>query len=144
MFSFNVNPGYDEILERDPDPTGCYSPRPFEPPTPELSFASDRGRLLAEARSTERIEGSLAATVSVQDDPGLSNRRRGFFLVYINSFNEWHEGHAFEPMKDYDQLSLGEKELMYHNTLDGGFRLRVLAEALSRLSNGESNDEKVE
>lgn len=134
VFSFNVNPGYDEILERDPDPTGCYHPRPFEPPTPELSFAQLRGRQLAQARSTERIEASLAATVAVQDDPALTNRQRGFFLVYINSFNEWHEGHAFEPMKNYGDLSPGEKELAYHNTLDGGFRLEVLTNALAGLS----------
>ena len=49
------------------------------------------------AASTQRIAASLRATVEVQTDPRLTNERRGFFLVYINSFNEWHEGHASSP-----------------------------------------------
>ncbi len=54
------------------------------------------------------------------------------FLVYINSFNEWHEGTAFEPMKDYRALSPAERET-YHNPLDGDYRLNVLSELLKPL-----------
>jgi hypothetical protein len=54
------------------------------------------------------------------------------FLVYINSFNEWHEGTAFEPMRDYRALGPAEREL-YHNPLDGDYRLQTLRETLRPL-----------
>ena len=120
-------------MERDPDPTACYQPRTFEPPTPELSFARPAGRRLAQQRSSGRIRESLQATLAVQTDPSLSNYGRRFFLTYINSFNEWHEGHAFEPMRDYLELSPVEKALNYHNTYDGKFRLKVLSQELTPL-----------
>ena len=100
VFSFNVNPGYDEILLRDVPADSCYEPRPFVPPASLLDFDRAQDRERAAALAAERIRSSLGATVAVQSDPALSNFRRGFLLVYANSFNEWHEGHAFEPMKD--------------------------------------------
>ena len=77
---------------------------------------------------------SLEATVEVQTDPRLTNDRRGFFLVYINSFNEWHEGHAFEPMKDAADLTAEERAQGYRNSPRGGYRLEVLQSALRALT----------
>jgi hypothetical protein len=55
----------------------------------------------------------------------------GFFLVYINSFNEWHEGHQFEPMKDLEQLRAEEQAVGYHNPPEGGYRLEALRKLLA-------------
>jgi hypothetical protein len=52
----------------------------------------------------------------------------GFLLVYLNSFNEWHEGHAFEPMQDAAELTPDERALGYRNAERGDYRLRTLAE----------------
>ena len=57
----------------------------------------------------------------------------GFFLVYITSFNEWHEGTQFEPMKDAAALTPEEWAVGYHNPRDGYYRLRQLGELLARL-----------
>jgi hypothetical protein len=62
----------------------------------------------------------------LQTTPGLSNVRQGFFLVYINSFNEWHEGHQFEPMRDWSELTAAERALGYHNVDDGRYRIETL------------------
>ena len=69
----------------------------------------------------------------MQTDPALANARRGFFLVYINSFNEWHEGHQFEPMRDADDLTRAERAIGYHNPDDGGYRLKALRKLLRRV-----------
>ncbi len=63
----------------------------------------------------------------MQTDKALENDRRGFFLVYINSFNEWHEGHQFEPMKDARDLTPAERAHGYANPARGDYRLRALA-----------------
>ncbi len=133
LFSFNVNPGYDEILQQDVAPDSCYEPRPFVPPTGPLDFDRYDHRERAAVLSADRIRASLAATVEVQSDPVLSNGRRGFFLTYINSFNEWHEGHAFEPMKDDLDLTPEERLHGYHNPTFGDYRLATLREALAPL-----------
>ena len=65
----------------------------------------------------------------MQLDPDLANARRGFLLVYVNSLNEWHEGHAFEPMKDAAELTPDERALGYRNPERGDYRLRTLADA---------------
>jgi hypothetical protein len=57
--------------------------------------------------------------------------KRGFFLVYINSFNEWHEGHQFEPMKNRGQLSNEERAVGYRNPDDGEYRLKALKKRLA-------------
>ena len=127
VFSFNVNPGYDQIEPRQTsDP--CYAPRPFAPPVAGLDFATADGRERAAQVSEARIRASWEATLAVQLDPLLENRRRGFLLVYVNSFNEWHEGHAFEPMKDAAALSDAERALGYRNPARGDYRLRTLGE----------------
>ena len=72
-------------------------------------------------------------SVAVQTDPQWSNARRGFFFVYINSFNEWHEGHAFEPMRDAADLTPEERAQGYHNPARGDLRLSVLSGLMSGL-----------
>lgn len=130
LFSFNVNPGFDSIEPRFlPD---CYAPQKFAPPTEGLDWASASGRQRAAARSAQRIVESFQATLAVQTDPDLTNARRGVFLVYINSFNEWHEGHAFEPMKDAADLTPQERALGYHNPDRGDYRLATLRGLLEK------------
>jgi hypothetical protein len=51
----------------------------------------------------------------------------------VNSFNEWHEGHAFEPMKDAGSLSAAERRIGYHNPERGDYRLHFLRESLRPL-----------
>jgi len=133
LFSFNVNPGYDEIPLEQVPPESCYQPRPFAPEAGPLDFARADHRELAAALSTERIRSSLAATVEIQNDIRLSNYENGFFLVYINSFNEWHEGHAFEPMKDELDLTAQERAHGYHNSAYGDYRITALSQAISPL-----------
>ncbi|PYQ10677.1 MAG: hypothetical protein DMF80_23575 [Acidobacteria bacterium] len=124
LFSFNVNPGFDSIVPRTiPD---CYAPPAFVPAAAGLDFARADDRERAAQLSQQRIVDSFAGTVQVQTDPALTNARRGFFLVYINSFNEWHEGHAFEPMKDAADLTPAERSLGYHNPARGDYRLATL------------------
>jgi hypothetical protein len=131
VFSFNVNPGFDMIVDREVEPGSCYAAPPFAPPA---EGAIDWSRIDEHERAARlskvRIASALEATLRVQTDPALSNARRGFFLVYINSFNEWHEGHAFEPMKDFAQLTSDERALGYHNPSDGSYRLDTLGALL--------------
>lgn len=133
LFSLHVNPGYDQIEPRDiPLEEECYRARPLAPPAEyEWTRADERER--AATASVQRIRESFAATVAAQTDPRLSNRRRGFFFVYVNSFNEWHEGHAFEPMKDAADLSPGERALSYRNPTRGDLRLSVLTQLMDGL-----------
>ncbi len=128
VFSFNINAGFDAIEPRTIDPEGCYSPLPFEPPA-QVDWRSLRGRERARQTALARIAESAQTTIGLQLDATLPNRREGLFLVYINSFNEWHEGTAFEPMKDYRALSTAERDT-YHNPLDGEYRLNAITELL--------------
>ncbi len=125
LFSFNVNPGYYQIEPRHTDDP-CYAPRAFAPPTPGLDLSTAAGRESAAAAAEARIQASWKSTLAVQLDPELQNRRRGFLLVYLNSFNEWHEGHAFEPMKDAAELTAPERALGYCNPEHGDYRLRAV------------------
>jgi hypothetical protein len=128
VFSFSVNAGFDGIEPRAEGDRGeCYEPVPFAPPTPGLDWAHPGGPELAAARSVERIAESMEATVRVQSDPQLVNVRRGFFLVYLTTFNEWHEGTAFEPMKGASELTAAERVFAYHNPERGDHRLGALA-----------------
>jgi hypothetical protein len=134
LFSFNVNPGYDQIEPRAPLPD-CYAgPRPVAPDGVEpIDWTDLAERERAATASAARIAASLQATVEVQTDERLTNDRRGFFLVYINSFNEWHEGHAFEPMKDAAELTAEERAQGYRNPPRGGYRLEALQALLRPL-----------
>jgi hypothetical protein len=136
LFSFSVNPGFDAIEPRHVEPGSCYAPRRFAPPSEPLDWRSPEGRQRAADLARRRLQDSMEATLRLQCDPRFSNAARGFFLVYLNSFNEWHEGHAIEPMKDHDALLPEERALGYHNPDDGGYRLdtvrRLVADALVR------------
>jgi hypothetical protein len=54
--------------------------------------------------------------------------KRGFSLVYVNSFNEWHEGHQFERMNNRAGPSDAERAPGY----DNGDRGHVPARCASR------------
>jgi hypothetical protein len=126
VYSFSVNPGFDGIVRRQVEAGSCYTPPAFEPATTGYDWTKPRDRSAAARASERRIIESFNATLAVQTDPALANARRGFFLVYINSFNEWHEGHQFEPMRDWDDLTRAERAVGYHNPDDGDYRLKVL------------------
>jgi hypothetical protein len=130
VFSFNVNPGFDMIAPRQIEPDSCYTQPPFAPPAPGIDLSRPPDRERATALSATRIRESFEATLAVQADPALTNAQRGFFLVYLNSFNEWHEGHQFEPMKDAAELSPAERAVGYHNPERGDYRLALLTELL--------------
>jgi hypothetical protein len=133
IFSFNVNPGFDAILLRDVEPESCYAPLPFEPAATGLEWTNALHREYARGLSEARVVESLQTTLALQVDPALSNARRGFLLTYINSFNEWHEGSQFEPMKNWADLTVEERRWDYHNPSRGDYRLRLLRDLLQRL-----------
>ena len=126
LFSFNVNPGYDQLEPRPAPADPCYAPRAFAPPTTSIDWSNALERERASALSQQRIAASFQAAVAVQEDPRLSNYNRGFFAVYINSFNEWHEGHAFEPMRNAADLRPEERPFGYHNPASGSARIETL------------------
>jgi hypothetical protein len=133
VFAFPINPGLDEIERRVVEPDSCYSPRPFLPRGVDLVWSRGEDRETARARAEQRIEETLQANLLLQTHPWLGNVDKGFFLAHITSFNEWHEGHHFEPMKNYSALTPGERAVGYHNSEDGAYRLRRLADLLGRL-----------
>ena len=130
VFSFNVNPGFDVIEPRVIDDPACYGPTPFAPPSETLDWSRAAERERAAQLAESRISEALRTTLQAQTNGELANVRRGFFLVYVNSFNEWHEGHAFEPMKDAGSLSAAERRIGYHNPERGDYRLHFLRESL--------------
>jgi len=108
-FSFSVNPGLDEIGRRGLPPESCLFPRPFVPAAPGLEWSDPVDRERAHALSAQRIVESLEGSLLLQTHPWFATSQQGFFLVFITSFNEWHEGHQFEPMKDADALTAEER-----------------------------------
>ena len=131
LFSFNVNPGFDGIVKRNVESGSCYQPPAIQPATarPDTTPSPEEQRRASE----RRIDATFAATVALQTDATLSNARRGFFLVYINSFNEWHEGHQFEPMKNRRDLTSEERAVGYRNPDDGWYRIKRIRTLLAAL-----------
>jgi hypothetical protein len=127
LFSFNCNPGLDKIDPRILPPDSCYTPAPFVPAAPSLDWTRAEDRQRAADLAQTRIRHSLLTSLRAQVDPTLSNADRGFLLVYVNSWNEWHEGTMFEPMQDHDRLDPVQKTLGYHSAAAGGYRLSALA-----------------
>lgn len=130
VFSFNVNPGFDGITPRPVAPDPCFVAPAFAPPAGALDWTRVDERERAAVLSAERIGASFDATLAVQSHPALQNARRGFFLAYVNSFNEWHEGHAFEPMRDAAALTPAEQPFGYHNPQRGDYRMSALRDKL--------------
>jgi hypothetical protein len=133
LFSFNVNAGYSAVAPRRPRFDDCGQPivpHGFVPPHDHLDLTTAAGRELAAALARRRMVESFAATVAVQADAALANAQRGFFLAYVNSFNEWHEGSAFEPMKDAADLTAEERAFGYHNPARGDYRLALLKDLI--------------
>ena len=106
-------------------------PLPFEPGPGAFDWTQSADRERAARESERRITESFETTIALQTDDQLSNVKLGFFLVYLTSFNEWHEGHEFEPMKDADALSPDERRREYHNPSDGAYRLTALRRLLT-------------
>jgi hypothetical protein len=133
VFSFNVNPGYDGFVLRDVPADSCYRPPPFEPGGSHPDWRDTLARAHAQSLALRRIAESLDTTVAVQRRAESSNARQRFFLTYVNSFNEWHEGHQFEPAKDAADLTDDERRVGYHNPPDGQARLTHLASRVRAL-----------
>ena len=135
VYTFPVNAGLD-IIDRRLPAADCRSRiPPFVPDIGPFDWSNGDDRERAHAAAVDRIDETLAWNLYLQLEPTLlGNTARGFFLVYINSFNEWHEGTQFEPMRPYGELTRAERAIGYHNPLDDGFaRLNRLATLLGRL-----------
>jgi hypothetical protein len=126
VFSFQINPGFDGIVRRNVEPGSCYTPAAFAPGGGAYDWTRAVDRVTAARASRSRIEESFRTTVALQTTPGLANVKQGFFLAYVNSFNEWHEGHQFEPARNWADLSAADRALGYHNPDDGRYRLDTL------------------
>ena len=136
VFAFNINPGMDEIERRIVDAESCYAPRPFLPLTESLDWSIPEGREYAALLSKQQIDETLLHSVFLEAHPWLNNVDRGFFLVYVCSFNEWHEGHQFEPMRDASAITGAESAFGYHNPEKGSYRLEHLTRRLTTLLSG--------
>jgi len=138
LASFNVNPGFDKYPDRRPPPPRevdpCYGgPLGFEPGGTHPDWSDMGARTAAQALALDRITESFTATTTLQQRAGSANASRGFFLSYVNSFNEWHEGSQFEPAKDFAELTPDERRIGYHNPPDGQARLRRLQSLVAGL-----------
>ena len=127
LFSFQVNPGFDSIVWPQDDPDSCYRPPAFAPGGGVYDWSRAADRASAESASTDRIIQSFQTTIALQTRPALANAKKGFFLAYINSFNEWHEGHMFEPATNRPELTPAQLALRLHNPDRGDYRLQTLA-----------------
>ena len=133
FFAPNTNAGLDEIEPRGLPPGSCRTARPFVPHVGDVDWSRAADRERAHARAVARIEETLEWSLLLQTHPWLGNVSPGFFLVYVTSFNEWHEGTQFEPMKPRHALNAAEIAAGYRNPVDGFARLHRLGELLHRL-----------
>ena len=136
LFSFSVNCGFDGFLSLG-TPGECDSPLPFEPPVGPIDWTSAESRQKARAASADRVAESLKTTIDLQVGPASSNDARGFFLTYVNTFNEWHEGTSFEPSRNLADLLPEERRFNYHNQPDGAWRLQLLQSLLRPIVSGQ-------
>jgi hypothetical protein len=134
-FSPSIGTGFDGLVERNVPADSCYQrPELIPPATIDWSSAAgcERGAFLA----LWQIEESMRLSLNLQTDPTLRNARTGFFIAYISTFNEWHEGTSFEPMKDRAALLPQELPFGYHNPVHGRYRLDYLKPRLGQLIGG--------
>lgn len=137
LFSFNCNPGFDSIGPRRVPHGSCHERPQFVPTArPRINWSRQEDRERARRLSEKQIRQTLAQSLALQTSRRWRNARRGFFLVFINSFNEWHEGHAFEPAQDYARLTPDQRRFGYHNPRRGDYRLRTLRRLLSQVLDG--------
>ena len=133
VFTFNTNPGMDEIERRNVESGSCYTPRAFVPPTWPIDWSVPGDREHARKLSERQIGETLLTSLLLQTHPWLGNDSSGFFLIYVCSFNEWHEGHQFEPMRNAASITPEERLHGYHNPSNGAYRLQHLTQQLARL-----------
>ena len=114
--------------------SGC---SPIRAPSITCEPAASLGWLVSSHRSRERAPPRRMAHRRVDaDDAHLQTdgtpppARTGFFLTFLNSFNEWHEGTQFEPVKDAVTLTPHEESFGYHNPVDRMYRLNYLKSRL--------------
>jgi hypothetical protein len=135
LYSFAINCGFDGYVPVVPAGV-CDVPQPFEPPVGPIDWTSAASRSLAEEASRARVIESLNTTLALQADPQRGNWARGFFLTYLTTFNEWHEGTSFEPAKNRASLLPQERAYNYHNPENGAWRLELLKQLLSPITQG--------
>ncbi len=132
VFVFGVNAGFDVVLPLTPPDDPCYQP-PRAEPDASVNWSSLGDRAREHAASAARIRDSFEATLRLQTTPQSANARQGFFAVYVNSFNEWHEGTQFEPMVPLGDMTATERAT-YHNAAAGEYRLQALRELMDELA----------
>lgn len=128
--SFNINAGFDAIEPRGPQGP-CYLPQPIAPPVGPVTWELQSERDRVAAANDGRMTATFDTTTALQASAQSANWRSGFFMVYINSFNEWHEGSALEPSKNWADLSAEERAVGYHNPNDGFRRMKTLQTKLA-------------
>lgn len=136
LYSFAINCGFDSYVPLIPAGV-CDLPQPFEPPVGPINWTDNSSRLIAEAAGRARVIESLNTTLELQADPRFGNSKRGFFLSYITTFNEWHEGTSFEPAKPRAALLPEERPFNYHNPENGAWRLELLKQLLGPVTRGK-------
>ncbi len=132
VYSFNISTGFDAIVQRNVPADSCYAPPKFQPPA-EIDWNNATDREEARLLALWQIEASMRTSLNVQTDPSLFDAKSGFFLTYINTFNEWFEGTAIEPMKNHEALLAEELPFSYHNPAYGRYRLDYLKPRLAEI-----------
>lgn len=132
LFTFGVNAGFDVVLPpvRPSDP--CYR-EPRVDPSGIRDWSSAEARAEAHASCEDRIRESFVQTLKLQTRRTSANERQGAFVVFVNSFNEWHEGTQFEPMVPYRSMSTAQRA-RYHNPENGRYRLDTLGELMTYMT----------